>query len=145
MNIPVFYKNITVGERTFRIKKFNAMTGCYIAFKIAGLLAGSLKKTDKDFKIDDLNFTDLFSSIFSLSKEDFDFIQKSCLQVAFELLPGGEAQVLNNLGECETSKSAEDICNSALFMNLTVQTLVFNLESFFEGSNLTFLLGKINL
>lgn len=149
MDIPVFYKDIKIGDRTFRIKKFNAMTGCYITFKITGLLAGSFKDVfkniDKDFKIDDLNLTELFSSIFSLPKEDFDFIQKTCLQSVFELLPGGEAQFLNNIGECETSKPVEDMCDTALFMNLTIQTLAFNLKSFFEGSNLTSLLGKINL
>lgn len=147
MDMPIFSKDIIIENRTFRVKKFNAMTGCYTVFKIAGLLVNSFKNMDKNFKMEDLNlnYTQLFSSIFSLSKEDFEYIQKSCLQVSYEVLPAGETQVLGDNGEFETSKKDEDKCNTALIMNLTIQSLLFNLESFFEGSSLSSLLGNVNL
>lgn len=143
MDIPVFSKDITIENRIFRVKKFNAITGCYITFKIAGLLANSFKNMNKDFKMEDLDYTQLFSSIFSLSKEDFEYIQKSCLHITYEVLPAGEAQVLDENGEFGTSKAEEDKCNTALIMNLTIQSLWFNLESFFAGSNLSSLLEGV--
>jgi hypothetical protein len=123
----------------------DARTGSYMLFKLMKILTPIFKniKQDsaKELKIEDLNLTDLAGSLFDLPKKEFEYIQDSSLKVVFELLPAGDKQVLDDNGQWGINDIAFD---TALVMNLTVQSLLFNLKGFFPGDLLTSLTKGLN-
>lgn len=145
MNIPETYKNIEVDERKFRIKKMDARTASYILFtKGLGLITPLFKNvkvdSEEDFKISDLDLSAVSDVLNNISEKDFRFIQDNALQVVYEILDAGEAPVLNKNG----SWGVNDIeFNGALIMNLTIQSLYFNLKGFFPESLLNILRQKL--
>lgn len=140
------FKDIEVGSRNFRLNKLDARTGSYMLFKLTKILTPILKnvKADglKDFDIDKINLTELVGSLFDLPEDEFRYIQDNCLQRVEEILPSGGAQVLNKRGEFEVLDIEFD---TALVMNLTIQSLVFNVSGFFEDSPLASMLKGLNI
>lgn len=146
MELPVLYKDIEINNRKFRLKKMDARTGSYMLFKLVKILTPIFKnlKIDNldDIKIDDLNLMDLMSSIFDLPEEEFRYVQDNCLKVVEELLPAGPARVLDKHG----NYGVLDVeFNTGLLMNLTIQSLVFNVAGFFEGSPLSSIIKGLNI
>jgi hypothetical protein len=131
MDKKELFKNIDIDGRKFILGKFDARTGSYILFKLVGILT-PLFNSIKDLEnLDDLNLTELASSLFSLSEDDFRYVQDNCLMIVKELLPGGTPQILNEYGIW----GANDIeFDTQLVMNLTIQSLVFNVSNFFGGN-----------
>ena len=149
MDMPVLFKDIEVEGRNFRLNKMNARTGSFMLFKLIKIITPIFKdlKLDniediKDISLDDLNLTEVMSSIFDLPEKEFRYIQDNCLMVITEKLPAGDAPVLNKNGTFGVMNIEHDI---ALLMNLTVQSLFFNVSGFFEGSPLSSITKKLNI
>ncbi|ENK0558913.1 hypothetical protein HYH70_17990 [Clostridium botulinum] len=137
-------KDIEINERKFRLNKMDARTGSYMLFNLMKILGPIFKniKVDniEDISLDDINLTDLVSSIFNLPEDEFRYIQDNCLKVVEELLPAGPAKILDKYGNF----GVMDIeFNTGLLMNLTIQSLVFNVKGFFEESPLTSIMEKL--
>ncbi|MBE1304568.1 hypothetical protein G4W71_11100 [Clostridium botulinum] len=137
-------KDIEINERKFRLNKMDARTGSYMLFNLMKILGPIFKniKVDniEDISLDDINLTDLVSSIFNLPENEFRYIQDNCLKVVEELLPAGPAKILDKYGNF----GVMDIeFNTGLLMNLTIQSLVFNVKGFFEESPLTSIMEKL--
>lgn len=146
MEMPILYKDIEVNERKFRLNKMDARTGSFMLFKLVKILTPIFKdvKVDniEDLNLDDINLMDLMSSIFNLPEKEFRYIQDNCLKVVEEILPAGPAQVLDKYGNFGVMNIEFD---TGLAMNLTVQSLIFNVSGFFEESPLTSLVRGLNI
>lgn len=129
------YKDVELGKRKWRVRKFDARTGSFMLFKVMGILAPAFKQLDpkvlKEAKVEDLNLTELISGLTSLSEKDFNYIQDKCLGVSHELLAAGEVKVLNENGTYGVSNIEFD---TSLVLGLTVHALMFNVAGFF-GEN----------
>ena len=115
------YKVVTIDDREFRIGKFDAMTGSYIAYKLVG------ETLPMGIKIEGIQ---AFKDAKVMSKADFMDLQADCLKVCDELLPAGPAEVMAANG----TWGVEDIKNNVkLALALTVHALVWNVMDFFDG------------
>jgi hypothetical protein len=146
MDKPIVFKDIEVEGRKFRLNKLDARTGSYMTFKLVGILTPLFKNIDleslEDLKLNDLNIIEMSSSLFKLSEDDFRFVQDNCLQVVDELLPAGLQKVLDKSGKWGVLDIEFD---AALVMNLTIQSLVFNVTGFFKGSLLSSITNRLNI
>ncbi|MBY6965327.1 phage tail assembly chaperone [Clostridium botulinum] len=137
-------KDIEINERKFRLNKMDARTGSFMLFKLMKILTPIFKniKVDntEDISLDDINLTDLMSSIFDLQEDEFRYIQDNCLRVVEEILPAGPAKVLDKYGNFGIMNIELD---TSLLTNLTIQSLVFNVKGFFDGSPLTSITQKL--
>jgi hypothetical protein len=122
------FKDIILDNRTFRIRKFDALTGSYIAYKLMsealpmGLGKGLGIPEPKESK--------------TMSKADFIDTQKDCLKVCFEVLPAGEVCIMNENGTFGVLGLERDTKN---VLALTAHSLMFNISGFFGED----LLGSI--
>lgn len=141
-------KTVEINGRTFILKKMDARTGSYMLFKLMKLLPPILEgidfeKLDLDnLNLKDMNFTKMLNPIFELPENEFRYIQDNCLKVIDEMLPAGPQPVLNKNGEWGINAIQNDM---GLVMNLTIQSLIFNVQGFFEGSPLSSLMTSLNL
>ncbi|AIY82223.1 hypothetical protein U728_3740 (plasmid) [Clostridium botulinum 202F] len=151
MEMPKNNKDIEINGRNFRLKKLDARTGSFMLFKIMKILPSILENINLD-KLDpenlsinnlkDLNLTQMLNPIFELPEEEFRYIQDNCLKVIYEILPAGLQSVLNKNNEWGVLDIEND---TGLVMNLTIQSLAFNLMGFFAGSPLTSIIEGVNL
>ncbi|MBY6877904.1 hypothetical protein HYH51_14310 [Clostridium botulinum] len=142
--MPVLYEDIQINERKFRLNKMDARTGSYMLFKLMKILGPIFKniKIDniEDISLDDINLTDLMSSVFNLPENEFRYIQDNCLRAVEEILPAGPARIIDKYGSFGVLNIEFD---TALLMNLTIQSLIFNVKGFFAGSPLTSITEKL--
>ncbi|MGG3012298.1 phage tail assembly chaperone [Brevibacillus parabrevis] len=140
--MQIKHKDVQIGERTFRIKKFPAKTGSFVLIKVTKILAPLFAgfkpnlnaKSPEDFKFDDFDFTSAIEQLSSISEQDFNYLQEQALKVCYEVLPAGLAPVLNENGMFGVENLEDD---TATVMALMVHALGFNVTSFFQGSGLT--------
>ncbi|WP_061342990.1 phage tail assembly chaperone [Clostridium botulinum] len=151
MEMPKNNKDIEINGRSFRINKLDARTGSFMLFKLMKILPAILENINLDklnlenLSIDnlkDLNLTQMLNPIFELPEEEFRYIQDNCLKVVYEILPAGLQLVLNKNNEWGVLDIESD---TGLVMNLTIQSLAFNLMGFFAGSPLTSIIEGVNL
>lgn len=146
MDIPVTHKDIEINGRTFRLNKMTARTGSFMLLKLMKIITPIFKniKGDslEDMSLGDLNITELSNSLFDLPENEFRYIQDNCLQVIEELLPAGAQKVLDKHGKWGVLNIEFD---TGLVMNLTIQSLIFNVTGFFNGSPLSSILKGLNL
>lgn len=149
MEKPIRYKDIEIKNRKFRLNKMDARTGSYMLYKFMKIITPIFQniKLDsiddlEDINPEELNLTELISSIFDLPEDEFRYIQDNCLQVIDEILPAGPASVLDKYGNFGVMDIEFD---TNLVMNLTVQSLLFNVSGFFEGSPLTSIVKGLNI
>lgn len=126
-------KVVEFGGRKWKIKKFDAMTGSYIAYN---LLAESLP-----FGMDSGIGAPTSGSKKRMSKEEFRELQTDCLKVCFEVLPAGDSPVLLENGNFGVFDLETDT-KAVLF--LTFQCLVFNISGFFDESLSSSLVGAMS-
>jgi hypothetical protein len=122
------FKDVTIAGRNWRVKKFDALTGSYIAYTLlnlalppmfAKMLAGSIPLVSDT------------PSGRMMTKQEFMDFQKDCLKICFEVLPAGEAPVIDDNGNWGIDGIENDL---ATVLTLTVHVLGFNVASFFgEG------------
>jgi len=144
MDIPITHKDIEVNNRNFRLNKMDARTGSFMLFKLMKILTPifkNIKKDSKEMKLEDLNLSELASSLFDLPENEFKYIQDNCLQVIDEILPAGAQKVLDKYGIFGVNNIEFD---TALVMNLTIQSLVFNVSSFFPENLLSSITKGLN-
>lgn len=122
------------GDRKWRIGKFDAFTGSYIAYKLMAevLPMGLAQQVDIPLPPGDAK---------PMSKADFFDLQRDCLGVCAELLDSGPTPVLNEQGNFGVIGLEHD---APTVLALTVQVLVFNVASFFDERLLTLLSGAMS-
>lgn len=141
-------KSIEVNGRTFILKKMDARTGSYMLFKLMKLLPQILENIDIDkldndnFDFKSLNLSEALKPIFDLPEEEFRYIQDNCLKSVDELLAAGAQPVMQKNSEWGINDIAYDI---GLVMNLTIQSLIFNVQGFFLGMNFSSVMKNLNL
>lgn len=141
-------KSIEVNGRTFILKKMDARTGSYMLFKLMKLLPPILENIDIDnldndnFDFKSLNLSEALKPIFNLPEEEFRYIQDNCLKSVDELLAAGAQPVMQKNSEWGINDIAYDI---GLVMNLTIQSLIFNVQGFFLGMNFSSAMKNLNL
>ncbi|MFC8686317.1 phage tail assembly chaperone [Brevibacillus porteri] len=138
--MQIKHKDVQIGERTFRIKKFSARTGSFVLIKVTKILAPLFAgfklnnvKSPEDVKVDDINISGAIEQLSNISEQDFNYLQEQALKVCFEILPAGLAPVLNENGMFGVEDVEDD---TATVMALMVHALAFNVTSFFQGSGL---------
>lgn len=134
-------KIIKIGDRSFRINKFDAMKGSFILFKVMKILtpifsSDAIKtfraaKSVEEVDIGNINFTEIMSGLTDMKEEDFVYIQTNCLKTCSEILPSGDVRVLNDNNTYGIIGIEQDI---KIVMALTIHTIVFNVSGFFGGS-----------
>lgn len=144
MDKPILYKDIEVDGRKFRLNKLDARTGSYMTFKLGDILTPLFENVElsslEDIKLSDLNIAKMANTLFKMSEEDFRFVQDNCLQIVDELLGAGPQKILNKYGEWGVDDIEFDTC---LVMNLTIQSLVFNVTGFFKEGLLSSIANKL--
>lgn len=121
-------KDIELAGRKWRIKKFDALTGSYIAYKLLSqMLPGGLDK----------QLGNMPEGRPIMSKEDFVALQKDCLSVVQELKPAGNTElpvavILSN-GKWGVEGLEDD---TVTVLSLTIHALVHNVSGFFDGKAL---------
>lgn len=135
------FKEVEAEGRSFIIGKMNPLQGSYVSFKLVGKLLPIIKNLPEGDE--ELNLTELACSLdtlFSMDQKDFEFIQKAALSCVKERLQGNAPYVINpqtgNIGILDA--------DTPLIMNLTIQSLVFNMSGFFNEDILTSLTGKMS-
>ncbi|MDU4960198.1 MAG: hypothetical protein E6X17_06005 [Sporomusaceae bacterium] len=119
-------KIITLGERKFKIEKFDALTGSYIAFILAEkFLPAAVER--------EAGLTAMPRGRTSLSRQEFTELQKDCLSVVSEMLPAGARPVIAENGGWGVNDIAKD---TRLVLLLTIHALAFNIAGFFGGAGL---------
>lgn len=150
------FKEVEIKGRTFRIKKFDALTGSFILIKITALLApiishldlkkiNSVKPTDANadtdsFNLDGIDIPGIASELGKLSEVDFRFLQGKSLRLCSESLPAGFVPILHDNGSFAVQNLDDD---TMTVMALMVHALVFNVKGFFLESPLASLLGGL--
>lgn len=136
-------KEIELGDRKFRIKKFDARTGSYMMVKLMGILSPLLGLLAGPKKEEDINYTETLAPLMKLPEEDFRYIQDKCLGVCYEVLPSGETKVLDSNNTFAVLGLEDD---TATVMALTVHAVMWNISSFFGGNLSIFsgIMGKLD-
>jgi len=134
------FKIVELAGKKFRIGRFDALTGSYIAFTvmtkmlpmIAELMGGKSETPDVNALA-----AGMMSSRASMSKADFLSLQKDCLSVCHEMQMAGTVEapvaVMMESGAWGVADLEFDV---STVMALTVHALFFNVSSFFEGNAL---------
>jgi hypothetical protein len=132
------FKIVEMGERKFRIEKFDALTGSYLAYQLLNLalppmLGGLLAKSG-------IPVGGGGSQGRIMSKQEFLDFQKDCLAACFEVLPAGNMPVIteNGFGVIGLEQDLSTV------VMLTVHVLLFNVQSFFEEGPWAGLLAEMS-
>jgi len=126
MNKRVLFKTFELDGRKWRIGKFNAMVGSYIAYKLMAEVMPLGIAQQAGIPVP--------AGGKSMSKADFIELQKDCLSCCYEFLPAGPAPVINENG----TFGVEDLENNVkVVMALTIQALIFNVSDFFTENLLS--------
>lgn len=142
------FKEFEVGERKFQVKRFDALTGSYIAFtlfeKILPVIMGNKNQfiSSKTPDVSADKFSEMLpSTLFKMSREDFTALQKDCLKVCYEVLPAGLTPVIGANGRWGIIGVDTD---TGLILRLTIEALLFNLLGFFKEGGLSSLVTSLN-
>ncbi|MFA6876478.1 MAG: hypothetical protein WCQ87_07585 [Parabacteroides sp.] len=121
------FKDVTIAERKWRVKKFDALTGCYLAYQIMSqMLPGGLDK-----KIAGMSKLPEGRAI--MGEGEFKSLIIKCLSVCYELLPAGPAPVKRKDGTWGVIGIENDM---GTVMALAINAIMFNVQGFFDGSAL---------
>jgi hypothetical protein len=128
------HKIVELAGRKWRIEKFDALTGSYIAYQLMSqMLPGGLDAQitgDQAPKGRPL-----------MSKQEFANLQLDCLHVCYEVLPAGKAPVIGENGAWGVAGLEND---TITIVALTIHALVFNIAGFFDGNALKGLVNSFS-
>lgn len=125
------YQEVEVGGKKYRLTKMDARTGSYIAAKLALLAAPLLKKGGS---VDDNAMAAL---IHSLNRKDFEEIQTLLLKRVKLLREKDGVSLPEPILMADGSFVDEELeYSTAAVMNLTVQSIMFNVGDFFAEAGL---------
>ncbi len=123
------FKIVEVAEKTYKIGRFDALTGSYI---LTSLLFQILP-LGLDKKFAEASSGGLPEGRSLMSKEVFTEIQKECLKVVHEQQEGGDITtampVMMNDGRWVSTELSTNI---PAVLSLTLHALLFNLIDFFQ-------------
>lgn len=121
-------KDIELNGRKFRIKKFDALTGSYIAFQLLTvMLPGGMDK----------QIGNLPEGRPAMSKKDFIAIQKDCLSVVQEIVKKENAEFPLNVILESGAWGVEGLADDTItVLSLTIHALIHNVAGFFDGNAL---------
>jgi hypothetical protein len=155
--IRAITKTIDVEGRTFVVKKYPAMDGLKIAKTLVAkilpmfqsfvpLISESRKEGGADInKLSNLeNYLSLDSIAATLDKilpADFDYIMQKSLQNVCEMLPAGEAQVLNSDGTYGVLNVEHD---PLLVLRLVCEVVLWGVGDFFDGNRLASIMSPLS-
>jgi hypothetical protein len=122
-------KVVTIGDRKFKIKKMDARLASYVAYQVKSLLPSSNDAGDM-----------VSAGQSGLSRQQFFALQNDCLSVCFHVMPAGDAPVIDGKGNFIDVTLEFD---AKTIMLLTVQSLAFNVTSFFDESFLSEFSGTV--
>lgn len=127
------YTNVTIEDRSFSIKKFDAVTGLKLArlviSKAAPLLpliesATGAKQTDEKI------YAAVGEILSTLDDKDIEDIVFKCLRVCSELLPAGPAPVIDAMGNYGVDDIEYDM---GLTLSLCFEAIKWGASDFFDG------------
>jgi hypothetical protein len=122
------HKDVELSGRRWRIEKFDAMTGSYIAYK----LMFEMLPMGMNAKIGNLP-----SNRKTMSKEDFLSLQRDCLSVCRQLQMVGTIETPIPIMMPNGAWAVADLDTDTMtVMLLTIDALVFNVSGFFDGNAL---------
>lgn len=141
METPMAFKDIEINGRKFRLNKLNARTGSFMLVNMIGILTPLIKNVKKEslknMNLEDVNITEIAEQLSDIPETKFRYIQDNLLQIISELLPAGGQPILTKDLTWGVLNIEFDM---SLVMNLTIQSLVFNLSGFFGESLLASLM-----
>ena len=129
-------KTVTIDDRVFVIRKFDAKTGLkmarFIIAKMAPLIP-MLDKIDEIEKTDTEGIYDLVSTVIgNLDDKDIDYLVDRSLSVISENLPAGQARVLDDMGHYGVAGVEDD---PILTLVLCYHAIAWGASAFFGGKN----------
>lgn len=129
------YTEVTIDDRTFRIKKFDAKTGLKLARLVIAKAAPILPMIQDGNTSDARVFTAIGGILESLDDADLDNIIDKCLRVCYEDLPAGPAPVIDDLGHYGVENVEYDMM---LTLRLCIEAIKWGASDFFDekSSNL---------
>ena len=129
-------KMFEVEGRKFKIVKFDAMTGSYVAFKLfTKALPMGLGSIMSDVEVP------LDASKVEMSRKEFKELQIDCLNVCYEVVDSNVIPVMNENGGFRSIGLEKD---TKVVMALTIHALTFNVKDFFGESVFNLILGKLS-
>jgi len=128
-------REITVSGRRWKVKKFDALTGSYIALKLMSKLSHIAFDIASGGEINTIAMAmSIANEIGTLTKQEFGEIQKECLHVCSLVSVVGDKTVDAPLRLPDGRWAVGEIEDDALLvMTLVSHVLLFNLTSFFDG------------
>lgn len=135
-------KVVELGGRKWQIEKFDALTGCFIAYKLLTQLVGS--GVDEQLAAQMPGLPSLPKGRTVMGKAEFMELQRDCLSVVKELKDVGGVPAPVPVLLANGGWGVEGLAdNTMLVMTLTIHALVFNVSSFFDAAALKELTGSI--
>lgn len=124
------FKDLEVQGKRWRVGKFDALTGSYIAYKLLFQMLPMGMEGQ-------MEGVELPAGRATMSKAEFIDLQKDCLSVCSELTYVGSQEVaipiMNQSGRWLVEGLEND---TMLVMMLTIHSLVFNVSGFFQEGTL---------
>lgn len=124
------HKTIKIGERHWRIAKFDALTGSFISYKLMTHVLPLIPL----LKGGNFNPMLMAEALQGLNRNDFAEIQSDCLKVCCEMQGDAPVPVVTSDGRWAVPGIEQDTMTVLL---LTVQTLIFNVMGFFGDGALS--------
>lgn len=129
------YTNVTIDDRHFSIRKFDAVTGLKLArlviAKAAPLIPLIQSAADTD-QSDDKIYTAVGEILGTLDDKDIEDIVFKCLRVCSEQLPAGPAPVIDAMGNYGVDDIEFDMM---LTLSLCFEAIKWGASDFFGGKN----------
>lgn len=132
------FTNVTINERKFSIKKFDAKSGLKMARLVIAKLAPIIPYiNDRDGREGEDANERLYEVVGiiteKLSDEDIDTLMDKCLRVCYENLPAGMAPVIDETGHYGVEGVEYD---PVLAMRLCYEAIKWGASAFFGGKGL---------
>lgn len=140
-------KTVTIDEREFAIRKFDAKTGLKMARFVIAKMAPLIPMLDKIDELDEDDTEGIYELVSAvvgnLEDNDIDYLVDRSLSVISENLPAGQARVLDETGHYGVAGVEDD---PILTLVLCYHAIAWGASAFFGGKNSTLLknlMGKV--
>ncbi len=137
------FKIVELAERRWRIEKFDALTGSFIAYQVMTKMLPSLMQLQNAKPEEQAAAMQAGLMSSSMSKAEFIAFQKDCLSVCKELQSAGGQELPVNVMMADGKFGVSDLDNDVMtVLALTIHALLFNITSFFEENALKSAMGS---
>lgn len=138
------FKTVEIGESTYRIKKFTAITGMQIARMILSKLtplAPLLREAGNDLDAETLyaNLSQLSKCLDTISDEELASLTKKCLLVCAKKMPHGYVNCIDDAGNYALEGLEYDLL---LTLRLIWEAIAWGAADFFDANGLGFFRSK---